>query len=66
VKQTEKDHTMNDEEKKPDAAKPVRFVLPRGLSAEEITKHVQELLAKHGHAAQEPAGDKGDEELTTG
>ena len=34
--------------------KPVRFVLPRGISAEAANEAIQKLLEKHGHKPDEP------------
>jgi hypothetical protein len=44
---------------KADAAKPICFVFPRRLSAEEMHKALQEMIAKHKQAAL-PAGDRDD------
>jgi hypothetical protein len=54
---------MPDEEKPEPSNKPVRFVFPRGISAEEAAKRVKELLEKHGHAPkQQGEHDGGDSE----
>jgi len=47
-------------ETKPEPVKPVRFVLPRGLSAEEIAKAVKEFVDKHKQADKPAEGDGGE------
>jgi hypothetical protein len=52
------DATMPDEEKQ--ETKPIRFVFPRGLSAEEIHKAIREMLDKHKQAGKPAEGDGGE------
>jgi hypothetical protein len=52
-------NTMPDADK-PEESKPIRFVFPRGITAEEADRRVKELVDKHNQADKPAEFDGGE------